>query len=306
MLKIVLEKGLTFSFREGHGWELQSARGPQSVGEPEAFGKQYGIRPVLLVADLNSTRQRIHLFPLKTDKSPFELQPSELPQLLFSKASPLFDHVINLLYVIGAPVHHCKNLALLYAEITREYGQSVHLHNEEMPSDPATEQFWAANRPLPYYEFEALITSVRRAYDTMRYLIWHGLGTNKGSTPSSFPDTLKKCIGLPNPLKLRLERSWQEFGQKATDYRDCALHYIPIGGGWPNIKMNRLTGGVWTCSALLPDNPEVRSAKTFTYNLRTDALTYGWELANETTQIAHEIADALPDMRHWMDKIQPD
>lgn len=53
----------------------------------------------------------------------------------------------------------------------------------------------------PYYEFEALVTSVRRAYDSARYILWKEFHTGKGSTPSSFCDTLKLCKSIPIPLE---------------------------------------------------------------------------------------------------------
>jgi hypothetical protein len=67
-----------------------------------------------------------------------------------------------------------------------------------------------------------------------------------------------------------------------------------------------LTGGIWTCSVLIPDNPEARSAKKFTYKSNIDALTYGWELANEIVDVAYELISATPDLRPWLDNIQPD
>jgi hypothetical protein len=39
--------------------------------------------------------------------------------------------------------------------------------------------------------------------------------------------------------------------------------------------MNRLEGGVWACSALIPDNPEARSHLSFNYDTNIDALQYG-------------------------------
>jgi len=307
MLKVVCEKGITFEFIEGRGWQLLSTKTPVTANDPMKAAAAYGVRPVLLAEDILNDGSRTLFLPSSPGKSPFELQPSDLTQLIFNRwNSPSLPHAVSMNYLLGAVVYHCKKLAEAYSQITQGYAKAVHLHNEQQPSDPSSEQFWAGNRVEPFYEFEAFIASVRRAYDSMRYIIWQALVSNKGSTPSSFPDTLKASTGLPDPLKARLYRSWAEFGEKATAYRDCILHYVPIGGGWSNVRVYRLSGGIWTCSVLLPDNPEARSIKKFTYNSNTDALSYSWELANEIVDVAHELISATPELRPWLDEIQPD
>ena len=56
-----------------------------------------------------------------------------------------------------------------------------------------------------------------------------------------------------------------------------------------------VTKKVWSCCALIPDNPEARSLHKFTYNMDRDALTYGWELCDEVVQVAHAILTSLPE-----------
>jgi hypothetical protein len=59
--------------------------------------------------------------------------------------------------------------------------------------------------------------------------------------------------------------------------------------GLGTVMMKRLGDGVWRAWARIPDNPQARSKKKFTYTLGLDALTYGWEVANEVVALATEV-----------------
>lgn len=289
MLKIVCENGITIEELDGK-WNLLSTKTQKLLNNPEEFLNTLKIRPVLL-----ETEKQNFIFLKGAPSTLLELQPLNLSQLVFSGALMVdlakinLTHSINMNYVVGAVVYHCKRLAILYSQITQEYPKSVNLHNENDPSDPYSEQFWASNRPAPFYEIEALITSGKRAFESMRYVIWNDIGKNRTHPPKGFFTTLNQCNNLPNPLKTRLAHSWENFGKKVSNYRDCIQHNFPMSKGWSNLKMDRLKGGIWKCSALLPDKGNAASPDLFTYNLEIDGLTYGWELTNEIIEIANHI-----------------
>jgi hypothetical protein len=44
----------------------------------------------------------------------------------------------------------------------------------------------------------------------------------------------------------------------------------------------------------LPDNPEGKSQPAFKFEKNVDALTYGWELANEVMNVATVIFSRIP------------
>jgi hypothetical protein len=55
--------------------------------------------------------------------------------------------------------------------------------------------------------------------------------------------------------------------------------------------MNRLSSGIWGTTVLIPDNPEARSPKRFTFGLRRDALSYSWELAEAILVVVSEVTE---------------
>jgi hypothetical protein len=135
MLKILCEKGIAFEWFEGHGWQLLSTRSALTISDPQEAARGYCVRPLLLVQDFPGDGVQTLFLPNAAGKSPFTLQPSELTQEVFKHWNgPLLPHAVNMNYVIGAVVYHCKKLAELYSQITQDYAHAVHVHNVEQPN----------------------------------------------------------------------------------------------------------------------------------------------------------------------------
>jgi hypothetical protein len=100
---------------------------------------------------------------------------------------------------------------------------------------------------------------------------------------------LKTC---PKQLAAGLGSSWTDVGEKLKDYRDCTQHHVSMDLGGTIVTMKCLGDGVWRAWARIPDNPETKSKKKFTYAAGHDALTYGWEVANEVLSLASAVVDA--------------
>ena len=146
-------------------------------------------------------------------------------------------------------------------------------------------------------KLRALITAARRTYDALRYVLWKAFGPGGPDTPSNFKKTLSACNKLPTDLKSTLETSWDLYGEKMTAYRDCVQHYVPVTFGMQTASMERVSGGIWSVRLRLPDNPEGRSQPAFKFEKNLDALTYGWELANEVMNVATTVFARIPAQR---------
>ena len=91
---------------------------------------------------------------------------TDFNQIAFGKEVPSLSHTFNVSYLIGAIVHHCKRLAVVYSGITSQFA------NYPMPEGNDPEKAISGHQPEPYFEFEALITATRRFYDSLRYILW--------------------------------------------------------------------------------------------------------------------------------------
>jgi hypothetical protein len=139
-----------------------------------------------------------------------------------------------------------------------------------------------------------LITATRRTYDALRYILWKVFGPGGRDIPNNFPKTLRVCHKLPRSLRESLEESWSCYGEQLTDYRDCIQHYVPVTSDLKHASFRRVDGDIWSVQVRLPDNPEVRSQRSFTFANNLDALTYGWQLANEVITQAAQVFAAIP------------
>jgi hypothetical protein len=92
---------------------------------------------------------------------------------------------------------------------------------------------------------------------------------------------LNTRTNVPHTLHEQLTASWKKYGVPLTHYRDCIHHYVPVDFALASALMRRHSCSAWTTMIRIPDNPETRSKKNFSFNQNRDALTYSWEIADE-------------------------
>ena len=86
-------------------------------------------------------------------------------------------HAFSLDYLSNALVYHLEALARNY-ESVRDRFQEVSLIPGAELSDAANFSY----QPEPYFEFDAVITAARRAYDSCRYLLWRIWGASASAS----------------------------------------------------------------------------------------------------------------------------
>lgn len=289
LYSVIFEKGVEIKQEDDGLWYFQSSPEKISVASPKEVSKKYGLRPILMKCHGYSGEDVGRLLPLKgTEVLGFQL--SKLHQAASPKKSHIFFGTLNLSYVVESVHYHCRRLCEVYSNICRLFVEStVKIIEEDVDA------IGLGGELEPYFEFEALVTSALRAYNTTRYIIWTAFGPGKGSVPASFKKTLPLCNSIPRVLKKRLDSSWQQYGKQVQAYRDCVQHYVSIGGLLPTVQMTKLKGDVWSTSAWIPDNPGVKSDKKFTYSLKIDALKYAWKITNEILEISNMLVEAVPE-----------
>jgi hypothetical protein len=287
-VRVIFESGVTARLF-GSQWRLVNLRGGETtpVGNPKVVTEQFALKPVVLTQRL-SRGDQIDLLLRCLDAQSFGVAITDVEQDAYRTISPLWK-IFDLAYLLRAVEYHCVQLCRHYSAICEVFAR--------IPIPEATEGDVAifGGRPEPYYEFDALVTSVRRGYDACRYLLWEYFGPGQGSVPSSFKKVLPRCGALPNDLRERLTNSWVTFGEDVTAYRDCIQHYCPVDFGISSVRMHRLSNGVWSVRVPIPDNPSARSRGKFTYGENRDALSYGWRVAEELLGLAASIVTAIPD-----------
>jgi len=192
-------------------------------------------------------------------------------------------HAFDLEYLSAALVYHLEALARHYETIRDRF-------REIIPGASVSKEANYQNQPEPYFEFDAVITAARRAYNSCRYLLWQRWGpATYFPLPNSFSRTVSLCESLDSNLRADLLASWDQCGIKLTAYRDCMQHYVPVDFGLATVSMKEVLPGIWSASARIPDNPEARSKKAFRFQGRLDALSFAWQVAVEV----HRVIDLI-------------
>jgi hypothetical protein len=285
--RVVFERGIEIRLDAGD-WPVSSG-GPSTPpfsSIEEATASLRPTRPVLMTRSDQEVASQTHLL------SPNSGTPIVITIFAFDdrpavSESAFFD-LHRLAYLLAAVVYHCHAIAEHYARIGTAFSRMTRIPGYASSGGPAHFSF----HPEPYIEFEAFIGAARRSLDATRYLLWKRFAAGRGSTPRSLEALLATSIALPPNLRAQLELIWHQHGLPLTSYRDCIHHYVPIDRGMASAEMNRLPSGIWTTNILIPDNPEARSHRAFTFDLRRDALSYSWELADTILSVAGEVVDA--------------
>lgn len=283
--EILLEGGVAIQ-PGGSGWRpAHVADGPGlAFADVAAICRELGVRPVVIVQDYGATHL-VELLLCHDPKQLYQLRITDVEQRALHTSLDYLK-VRDVVYMLQSVAYHSVELCKAYRDACASF--------VTLPTDliGAGEPIVTYQGPVEaYFEFDALVTAVRRAYDSLRYLLWRYFGPGRGSVPSSFSRTLNRCVSLPDELAKRLVVSWETCGEPVTAYRDCIQHYCPVGLGLATMWMTRSPSGVWTTSARIPDNPSARTQVGFTYAGGLDALKFGWDSANEILDIAALIVD---------------
>ena len=257
----------------------------RSIPESREIQQKYQLRPILAV-DARPIEDLDLL--LSGAGANLGIQVSELYSAPTSD-SLLLLKTFALAYDVGAILHHCANLAKAYSSIVSNFQ-----HIRTIPGFATSDSDFASfgYQQEPYYELDALLSAGRRAYDKIGYCVWHAFEGAGGGMPDNMGQIVDRLKVCPRLLAEHLRNSWLTFGARLKDYRDCTQHFASVDMPLSTVMMKHLGDGVWRAWARIPDNPQVRSKKRFTYTLCLDALTYGWDVANEIAALATEVVTA--------------
>lgn len=212
--------------------------------------------------------------------------PSEQAPFVLLQRHLYHSHAIR--YLSGALVYHLQLLHARY-ETIRDRFKDISM----IPGAKGDQTAIFSDQPEPYYEFDALLAAARRAYDSCRYLLWPSFGSGKGTVPASFKKTLPLCTNLDPAVRDDLQRSWNTWGERLTNYRDCIQHYVPVDFGLSSVTLQQEFPAVWTALVRIPDNPGAKSKTMFTFDKGLDALSFGWQVANEVRRVLRVVVDVV-------------
>jgi hypothetical protein len=263
--KVTFERGICIRRDATGDWLYVNSEDAMSVSDPNTVLTNFGVRPVLAEGSSQNTMVSF-------------LLPAIRGRLLEIYRSEL-DLLKPLKYVMGSMIYHCSALARLYAEECTRLAEEA---TGEIGSDGKTsrenEKKVVTRIEAPFYEFETLMTKIVLGYEYIRYPIWRKYQSGT-ETPRNFTDTIKRCK-LPPAIEKRIILSKDNCYLPAKKFRHCIQRNLDIGSSsW--CMFEKKYELLWLFAARLPDNPEEKSAKNFTFDEELDALTVAWEYVSE-------------------------
>lgn len=292
IVRVICEEGITLVPGDGTWFALHGDWGRSlAIGNGEEFLSRSGLRPIVISERLGSNEASDRLLRF-SNRASFGISISEMVQQSLRvfpsfPACPGSHKALNVIYLLQALQYHCIQLCVHYSSICRSYSS--------IPIEPADRghhgNFGMGSEP--YFEFDALITAIRRTYDALRYLIWQFFGPKQGSLPTSLYKTVPLCESLPESLAALLSESWSSYGEEITTYRNCVQHYSPVNTQLSFIRMQKRDPGIWGAQVLIPDNPSAKSKARFSYAESRDALTYCWRAADEILRVSIAVLEAV-------------
>ena len=261
---VIFEHGVSLK-RTDSGWLCTTADGEFSFNDISDVSKLLSFRPIMVTGQ--SGNAGIELVIPYTCGRFLDIFRSELS--LHASRSVLF--------LMGACIYHLKGLILWSSRYCIDHAKDKYRPDRNKI---------VSSQETPFYQFEALINDVVRAFNILRYPMWKKWGTASG-VPNSYERTIDRLESISDDLKKTLEDKRQIL-EVAKRYRDCIQHYVDIGSSsW--VMLERLNSQIWSVLIRVPDNPECRSAKNFEFEQRIDALSLGWKYATALFETAAQI-----------------
>lgn len=152
--------------------------------------------------------------------------------------------------------------------------------------------------PNVYYEIDAFLSSGRRIYETISNVLWKHYHRGEPGRWSGMNKAIKSLDKVPLQFASELRESWNRYGSKLKDYRDCVMHHVPLHETSETCWLNR-HGKNWGMTVKLPANPQAKSRKQLDYNSGPDALTYCHEVAVHLVKLCTSLNSQEQIVRHF-------
>lgn len=162
----------------------------------------------------------------------------------------------------------------------------------------------SSNSDSIFYEMMAYLTSARSLLDSLvrilklRPSISLPKAVRKNPSFHKLINNIEKCK-MPDNLKDSIIKSWV-WAKNLVEYRDCLLHYSILSkSSLPAVMVIHSENRVVAIFVWLPDNPQVRKAKDFKFDIHLDYLGYAHETYLKLFDLCfYMLKDTLSEVRN--------
>jgi hypothetical protein len=186
----------------------------------------------------------------------------------------------DLRYCVLATLYHLNRLIDLYVGQCQLF---EHIH------PPGTAIRGNTSDPRVFYEIDAFLGAARRVYESIRKVLWkHYHHPGPTGRWRSIRKVVESLDNIPALFASELRKSWNTFGEKLADYRDCMAHYDPLTDGGTTCWMDWY-GNRWGMTVKLPANPDKRGRFAFDFDSGPEALSYCHSVACHLVELCESL-----------------
>jgi hypothetical protein len=183
-------------------------------------------------------------------------------------------------YCVLATLYHLNRIVEQYVEVTELF---------ERINPPGTAIAGNISNPKVFYEIDAFLGAARRIYESISKVLWKHYHPGTRGRWSSIRRLIERLPDkIPPTFATELQKSWNTFGEKLTDYRDCVAHYAPLTDGGTTCLMNWY-GNRWGMTIKLPANPAEKGRRVFDFDSGPEALSYGHSVASHLVELCESL-----------------
>jgi len=122
----------------------------------------------------------------------------------------------DLRYCVLATLYHLNRLIDLYVRLTQ-------LFEHHHPLGTAIRG--NTGDPRVFYEIDAFLGAARRIYESIIQVLWKHYYPKTSGRWRSIRSAVNSLNKIPQLFATELQQSWNTFGEKLADYRDCIAHW---------------------------------------------------------------------------------
>lgn len=193
-------------------------------------------------------------------------------------------------YSVLATLYHVNRLIDLYVELTQRF---------EKTHPPGTATRGNTGDARVYYEIDAFLGAGRRVYESIIRVLWKHYCPGRKGRWNSIKHAVESTGIIPAPFNEQLRLSWNCFGKRLAEYRDCLMHNVPLTDGGTTCWMEWY-GNRWGMNVKLPANPERKRRLSFDFATGPEALSYCHTVACQLVDVCQAL-DSLERVRHHLD-----
>jgi hypothetical protein len=195
----------------------------------------------------------------------------------------------DLRYCVLATLYYLNQLIDLYVGVCQLF---------ERTHPPGTARRGNTSDPRVFYEIDACLGAARRVYEFIEKVIskhYFPGRKRRGSSIQNVIDMLRKVLPL---FATELQASWDTFGKKLKNYRDCVAHNDPLTDGGTTCWMDWY-GNRWGMTIKLPANPQARSRRAFDFDAGPEARRYCHAVACHLVELCGSL-EAQPTVASYL------